>query len=374
LFYIFPVIDLRMATKVTKLQVGKEVYDLAGSTKHSITLPTKKTMPIKKLTFDKPKGKLTGRQKHIRKMAENYLQCQYNKSATRRAKAMKIVRLKDGRKVYFKAHTNQTKDSMALQSTKPKTRSASALKDNRDMMCLVRRMKNEYRNKLRKEQLKKAGKAEKFKPTTLGGVSTLPEIVKKYYGPEPKKTTAVKITNLPESVDRKTLKIALGSKCSKYVKDLTIYDSKDKKDAAKKMKVALIKTDSEDFAKDILKQRSGKMKLSGKLAKLRVVAPPQKMRKAPETERKAKEERRAKMKARSAAIRKGNHERHMKNQADAKRRRNSRRHPKYPAAKVYRDNTGRVYAIRPAHKTPKIERKRVNKYKAIKAMVRATRK
>jgi len=367
-----------MTATIKKLHVGEEVLDLTCPTKHSITIPAKKTKPIKKLTFDKPEGKLTPRNAHLRKMAENFIQRQYNKSVTRRSKAVKIIRLKDGRKVYIKKNSNQTKESMAFQSTKPKTRCVSALKDRKAMMFMVKTMKNEYRNKLKKEQMTKAGKADKFKPIPLGSGRNLRGIVKRFYGPEPVEKTAVRVTNLPESANEKTLDIALG-KCRKYVKKSTVTESVAKKDVAagKKLKVAMIETGSEELAKAILRHRSGKIKMGGKLAKLRVVKPAFEKRVVTEEEKKASKAKAAKENARKLAVRKGNHERHMKNLKEAKRKRNARGHPKYAADKFFRDKkTGRLYAIKrnPELRAPKIERKPVNKYKTLRAMVRATRK
>jgi len=368
-----------MTATIKKLQVGKEVLDLDSSinTKHAITIPAKKTKPIRKLTFDEPNGKLTKRQARLRKMAEKYIQQEFEQSVTRRSKAVKIYRLKDGRRVYIKKNMNQTRDSMPLQSTRPET---CALKDRKAMMFMVKNMKIEHRNKLKKEQMTKAGKADKFKPIPFDSGRKLSVIVKKFYGPEPIEKTAVRITNLPESANEKTLDIALG-RYRKYVKKLTVTDSVSKKDeaAGKKMKFAMIETGSEDSAKAILRHRSGKIKMSGKLAKLRVVKPSYEKKKTERTEeeKKASKEKAAKEKARKLAIRKGNHERHMKNLKDAKRKSNSRRHPKYAAAKFIRDKkTGRLYAIKrnPEAKAPKIERRPVNRYKTLRAMVRATRK
>merc|ERR1712002_587077 len=79
--------------------------------------------------------------------------------------------------------------------------------------------------------------------------------------------------------------------------------------------------------------------------------------------------------AKNAAIAKGNHERHMKNVKEAARKRSHRRHPKYEGPRFIRDKTGRLYAIKrnPVAKAPKIERKPANRYKTMRAMVRATR-
>jgi len=293
---------------------------------------------------------------------------------TRRSKAFKIIRLKDGRKVFIKRHTNQTKDSMAYQTTKPKTRAVCALRDRNAMMFMVRSMKIDHRNQLKLKQMTKAGKADKFKPIPLGSGTSLPKIVKQFYGPDIKEKNVVRITNLPEKASKKTVDMVLG-RCSKYVKKIAVEDSVSKKNAGKNLKVALLHTESDDLAKAVLRHKSGKIKMSGKIAKLSVIS--LKDKPASDKRKKAEKEASKKKAAKAAAIRKGNHERHQQNLKDATRRRNNRRHPKYAGPKFIRDKkTGRLYAIKRSAdaKAPKIERKPANRYKTMRAMVRATRK
>jgi len=237
------------------------------------------------------------------------------------------------------------------------------------MLYMVRKMKIDYRNKLKKEQMTKAGKADNFKPIPYNSGSSLPKIVKQLYGPEPKAKNVVEIVNLPEKATEKNVDMALG-RCSKYVQKIEVSDAgaKDKK------KVALLQTNSEDLAKAVLRHRSGKIKMGGKIAKLRVTSVKDK---AMSDKRKAAiRDMHKKKAAKNAAIAKGNHERHMKNVKEASRRRSHRRHPKYEGPKFIRDKNGRLYAIKrnPAAKAPKIERQPANRYKTMRSMVRATRK
>merc|ERR1711925_51814 len=100
-------------------------------------------------------------------------------------------------------------------------------------------------------------------------------------------------------------------RCSKYVTKIDVSDSMSKKDAGKKMKVALLQTDSEDMAKAVLRHKSGKIKMSGKLAKLRVVS--LKDKPISEKAKKHKKEEDKQKAIKKAAIRKRNGANHQKN-------------------------------------------------------------
>jgi len=349
--------------------VGKETVLFCGPSRHAVTLPAKKTRSLKTITFDKPSSKLTVRMQHIRQLAEKYIQRSKNASATRRAKAVRINHLKDGRKVYLKTDTRQNFRSMTNPKIKPKTRAVSALKDRKAVMEMVRKMKIDHHNTVKKAQMTAAGKADKFVPIPYDRLKmTLPALVKTFYGPPKPVKRVVKITNLPEKVTKKTLDIALG-RCSQYVKKVKVFTPK-----SLKQKIAFLYTDNEDMAKAVLRHRGSSMKFSGKTAKMSLVA----LKRAPISPKvKAAAKKASVTKAlKVKALKKANHERHEANVKKAKAKRSSRRHPMFEGPKILRDKrTGRVYAIKrnPAAKVPKAQRGKVNTYKRMRAMVRATR-
>jgi len=366
-----------MAALVKTVKVGKEDVCLTGRSKIAITLPAKKKRALKAIKFDAPSSKLTVRMKHIRKMAERHIQSCANSSATRRAKAVRINHLKDGRKVYLKTDTKVTKRSMLNPTVKPKTRAVSALKDRKAVMEMVRKMKIDHHNKIKKEQLTKAGKADKFVPIPYDRLKmTLPGLVKTFYGPPAPVKRIIKVTNLPAETTKKTMDIALG-RCAEYVKQVKVFSPKSlavKKGETKKQQIAYLYTDSEEMAKTVLRHRGSSIKLSGKTAKMSLVA----LKRAPICKRvkvaakKASDEKKAKTKA----MAKANHERHEANQKRAKKNRSRRRQPMFEGPRVLRDKkTGRCYGIKrnPEAKAPKFERKSGNAYKTMRAMVRATR-
>merc|ERR1712212_383794 len=104
---------LRMAA-VKNIPVGKVEVPVTLPTKHVVTLPAKKAKAIKAVPFEKDAAaNLSPRMKHIHKMAEKFIQSRANATATRRARAVRVQNLKDGRKVYIKNITKQTKRSVS---------------------------------------------------------------------------------------------------------------------------------------------------------------------------------------------------------------------------------------------------------------------
>merc|ERR1719154_772928 len=205
---------------------------------------------------------------------------------------------------------------------------------------------------------------------------TLPGLVKTFYGPPAPVKRIIKVTNLPAETTKKTMDIALG-RCAEYVKQVKVFSPKSlavKKGETKKQQIAYLYTDSEEMAKTVLRHRGSSIKLSGKTAKMSLVA----LKRAPICKRvkvaakKASDEKKAKTKA----MAKANHERHEANQKRAKKNRSRRRQPMFEGPRVLRDKkTGRCYGIKrkPEAKAPKFERKSGNAYQTMRAMVRATR-
>jgi len=368
-----------MAT-TNKIEVGGEVYELGNRIsrcKGGIILPAKTTKPVEKLTFDLPKRKLNKHRARIYKLAKRHLQLKYNKNVTRKAKPVKIVKLKDGRKVFIKEHTSLTKKALACVKTEPKVRSRAQIKDHKNVLMMVRKLKHERMEKLRKEQLTKAGKAGKFQKVRFGSYRKLSDIVKRIY-PQATKKNAVRITNLPESATAEAVKEAIGTDLSKYVTNVTLKVSKNKNDCkGNKLKEAFVETQGEGVSKAMVWYKKKGAKICDRKVRLTAVAPLKAVAKLSEEEKKAKKEKLDKKKARRHAIRKANHERHMKNLQTAKKRRHGRHHPKFAADKIIRDKkTGRVLTIKrnPLLRPRKIERGPGNKYKARRGIVRATRK
>merc|ERR1719186_695380 len=222
--------------------------------------------------------------------------------------------------------------------------------------------------------MKKAN-SKKFIPTPYEEPNkSLPALVKAFYGPEAKPRKIVKVTNLAPSADVETLKKSLG-RTAQYVESVKVFAPKKlgKKENTEKMQIAHLKTSSNEMAQAVLRHRGGKVKIGGKKARMSLIAA-----KAPPTvQSKAAKERSVKKAASTKALRKANHERHMENLKKAAYRRHRRRHPIHEGPKVLRDRkSGRIYGIKknPAAKAPKFERGKVNSYKAMRSMVRATRK
>merc|ERR1711872_34367 len=163
----------------------------------------------------------------------------------------------------------------------------------------------------------------------------------RYYGPEAPKKTFVIMTNLPEKAKPKYVWYALG-RCALYVKKLRVEDSTSKKDIAsgKKLKVAIIEAKSEDLAKAILRFRTGKIKMGGKRAKLRVSGPPKEPKPSAEEIQAAKEEREKKA-AEFAAARKAKHEQLMAFEQRLAKRRRKRRYPMYEGPRYRINKNGR---------------------------------
>jgi len=352
--------------------VGKQEFGVTGPTKHAITVPAqKKKYAPSKIKFDEISKKMSPRMKHLSKMAQKHIQNKKNAAVTRRAKAIRVEALKDGRKVYVKSATYQTKRSLKNPTLKPKTRAVSALTDRKDMMKIVKQMKVEHFNKLKLAQLEKAGKKDKFVPKSADvGKQTLVSLVKSMYGGPSKPKRVVRVTNLPAKTTVMNLKVALG-RCAGYVNNIKVFSSK----ALKGQKVAYLYTSSEEMAQAVLRHRADKMKLSGKTPKMSLVA----LKRGPVSKTiraQAKAAAQAKAK-RAAKIKADNHKRHEENEKRASRRRSRRRHPMFEGPKILRDpKSHRVYGIKrnPAAKAPRVERPKVNSYKTLRAMVRATRK
>jgi len=363
--------------KVYELKSKPKGEVLAKSTvplKHSITIPSKKKTPIAKVTFPKPTGK--SRQAHLRKMAEQYIINKKNAGVTRRARAVKIVRLADGRKIFEKSATKQTKRSMMNPRPKSKVASAQSVKDKKAVLKIVHKLNVDRLNVYRKKQAEAAGKGDKFVPTPYKKPVNMHGYTGKYVtAPKPKRI--VRITNLPESATEKQVHFAL-KRSAAYANKIKVSSYKTKPDKAgktEKKTFALVYTKSEHDAQALISNRRQVMKVDGK----KVALAAQVLHKAGPSKKKiaALKKVNADKKKRVAALRKKNHERHMENVKQAKSRRNSRRHAKFEKTRVLRDGKGHhVYAIKRnnAAKAPKAERPKMNAYKAMRAMVRITRK
>jgi len=364
-----------MGAYVKRIPVGKEVVGVTKPTKNAITVPSKKVKAPQAVVFQKQDEKLSPRMTHLTKMAQRYIQQKANAAVTRKAKAVHISKLKDGRKVYVKGITKQTKRSISNPHLKPKTRTVSALKDRTDMMKIVKRLTIDNANKNREEQMKKANSKKKFVPIPYDEPNkSLPALVKEFYGSAPKPKKIVKVTNLAPSANAENLKKSLG-RTAQYVNKIAVFAPKKlgKEENTKKMKIAHLKTSSNEMAQAVLRHRGGKVKIGGKKAKMSLIA----AKVPPVVHSKAAKERSVKKAASTKALRKANHERHMENLTRAAYRRNRRRHPMHEGPKVLRDRkSGRIYGIKknPAAKAPEFKRGKVNSYRTMRSMVRATRK
>jgi len=362
--------------KVYELK-GAKGEVLAKSTtplKHSITLPSKKKTAIAKVTFPKPTGK--SRQAHLRKMAEQYIINKKNAGATRRARAVKIVKLADGRKVFEKSVTKQTKRSMMNPRPKSKVSHAQSIKDKKAVLKIVEKLNVDRLNAHRKKQMEAAGKGDKFVPIPYNKPVNMHGYQGKY-APAPMPKRVVRVTNLPESATEKQVAFAL-KRSADYATKIKINSYKTKPDKAgktQKKTFALVYTKSEHDAQALMKNRRQKMKVDGK----KVALAAQALHKAGPSKKKIAAQKivAADKKKKVAALRKKNQERHVENQKRAASRRNSRRHSKFEKTKILRDHKNHhVYAIKRnnAAKAPKAERPKMNAYKKLRAMVRISRK
>lgn len=347
---------------------------LAKSTtpiKHSVTVPTKKTKAMKPVF---PKTAKKAAKAHMVRMAERYITNKKNAGVTRRARAARIVKLNDGRKVYFKAATKQTKRSMMNAHVKTGT-SVKSKSDQRAMMKMVEKITVDRLNAYRKKQMEAAGKGDKFVPTPYNKVDMHGFKGKYVAAPKPKRV--VRVTNLPEKATEKQVQFALkrSAPLAKKIK-ISSFKSKPGKDGkTKKETFALVYTGSEHDAKALVGARLQKMKVGGNKVGLRVQAihkmGPSKKKLA--VLKKVDEDK----KKRVTEMRKKNQERHEANQKRASRRNSSRRHSKFEKTRILRDpKSHHVYAIKRnnAAKAPKAERPSMHSYKKLRSLVRVSRK
>jgi len=355
-----------------KTKKGEVLLRSTKPIKHAATIPTPKIKPLKAIAF--PNSDKISKNAHLTKLARSQIAIKKNAGITRRAKALKIMKLSDGRRVYIKSTTKQTKRSAMNPHIKINSPSAQAQRENKAVAKIVQKINIDRLNECRKKQLEAAGK--KYTPIPYKKPLDMHGFKGKYVaGPKPKRV--VKVTNLPEKVTEKQVKFAL-KRSAAYADKIKLcsYKTKAAKNApATKKTFALIYTKSEQDAKALVKNRLQKMKVDSKKVGLSIQAinkmGPSKKKIA--AHKKAAEAEKSRIKS----LRQRNQERHEANQKRASRRRHSRRHPKYEDARILRDpKSHRIYAIKQnkAAKQPKAERKPMHAYKKLRSMVRISRK
>jgi len=363
-----------MKVYTLKTSKGEVLATSTTPVKHSITIPTKKPKKMEKVVFPESTAK-SAYQVHLRRLAENYITAKKLAGITRRAKASSILKLKDGRKVFVKAITKQTKRSMMNPRPKTKAISAQGNKTTKAMMKIVEKLNVDRFNAYRKKQMEKDGTVAKFVPYPYKKPVDMKGFKGKYVaGPKPKRI--VRVTNLPEGASEKQVQFAL-KRSGAYADKIKVssFNAKDKDGKSKKETFALVYTKSEHDARALVRNRLQKMKVDGnkvglKLQALHKAGPSKKKIAAV---KKVTEERKKKINAQIQA----NHQRHMANVKRAARNKNKRRQPKFEKTRILRDpKSHRVYAIRKnkAAKSTKAERTKMTAYKKLRSMPRLTRK
>jgi len=341
---------------------GKTVATTTKSFKKGIIIPAKKTKAVaKNMKFETP-TKLSPRMQHIHKMAQKYIVAQKKAAITRRSKAVKIIKMKDGRKVYVKKFGSQTARSLNNpNATLSKTRCARASRDHKAMLKVVKKYKLAHINKLREQNFKKLNKEGKFTPITSTKLRA--NALSKYNDKVAK--TNIKLLKLKEDTNIHKIRLALGA-TSKNVQDIKINKEKN---------MAVLVTPTELAAKSVYANRIGKMRV-GSMVLAKPAPKPAHTKKQAAHLAKVKELAKASREAKKE-VTKTQHEQKVARQQAEKKFKQSRRKPKYLPTKVYRNRqTHQIFAVRrnKAVQDNRPVRGKMTGHRRMRAMVRVSRK
>jgi len=337
---------------------GKTVATTTKSFKKGIIIPAKKTKAVaKNMKFETP-TKLSPRMQHIHKMAQKYIVAQKKAAITRRSKAVKIIKMKDGRKVYVKKFGSQTARSLNNpNATLSKTRCARASRDHKAMLKVVKKYKLAHINKLREQNFKKLNKEGKFTPITSTKLRA--NALSKYNDKVAK--TNIKLLKLKKDTNIHKIRLALGAS-SKNVQDIKINKEKN---------MAVLVSPTELAAKSVY----GKMRV-GSMVLAKPAPKPAHTKKQAAHLAKVKELAKASREAKKE-VTKTQHEQKVARQQAEKKFKQSRRKPKYLPTKVYRNRqTHQIFAVRrnKAVQDNRPVRGKMTGHRRMRAMVRVSRK